>query len=290
MNTTTKTSPTHYPVFVLCGSDPERRKLLQVIDPEEKYPSKALLPFLGKRVIDWQLEALSASPYVQDIYLIGLSAEEAPVDIPVEYIPCQTTSSVLEKLETGLSYLREHGQEPKMIVVSTADTPGIRTDSINTFLEALSRFQGYNAVITGVPIEATKEIFPDHGRVVAYLQDHHLYPGDMFSLSPNTIEKAKKIIHDLAVRRRNYDRQAKNISLAPILRYIARKPRLWLMIFKYLVGKLSLSEAEESLSKAFGLRLKAVIIPDPGFGMDMDLPEDYERLKAYVRDKVELGT
>jgi len=62
-----------YPVLVLCGSDPERRELLKVLDPEEKYPSKVLLPFLGKRVIDWQLEALQASSYVGEIYLLGLT-------------------------------------------------------------------------------------------------------------------------------------------------------------------------------------------------------------------------
>jgi hypothetical protein len=28
-----------------------------------------------------------------------------------------------------------------------------------------------------------------------------------------------------------------------------------------------------------------VIIPDVGFGMDMDLPEDYERLEGFVRER-----
>ncbi len=274
-----------YPVLVLCGSDPERRKLLQVLDPEGKYPSKALLPFLEKRVIDWQLEALNASPYVQNIYLLGLSADEAPFDFPVQYIPCQTTSSILGKIQTGLKYLREQGQEPDMIVVSTADTPGISTKSINTFFEILTRSQGYDAIITSVPIGITEEIFPDHGRVVAYLRDHHIYPGEMFGLTPKAIIKGKEVIGELTTRRRKLNREAKKISLGPILRYIARKPGLWVMILKYLLGKLSLAETEKSLSKAFSLQLKVVVIPDPGFGMDMDLPEDYERLKAYVRGK-----
>ena len=55
------------------------------------------------------------------------------------------------------------------------------------------------------------------------------------------------------------------------------------MILKYLLRKLRVADTEESLSKAFGLKLKAAIIPDPGFGMDMDLPGDYEKLKSYVR-------
>lgn len=273
-----------YPVFVMCGSDPNRRELLKVLDPEEKYPSKALLPFLGKRVIDWQLEALRQSPYVGDIYLLGLGPNEAQFNFPAHYIPCQTTSSILEKLQTGLDYLSETGQEPEMIVVSTSDTPGIREKSINTFFEITSRSQGYDAILAGVPIEATEEIFPEHGRVVAHLKYHHIYPGEMFALTPKVITQSQRVIQELATRRRNYDREADDISLAPTLNYLARKPRLWLMILKYLLGILSLAEAEKTLSKAFGLELKVAIIPDPGFGMDMDLPEDYERLEAYVRE------
>ena len=83
-----------YPVFVMCGSDPSRRKLLQVLDPEEKYKSKALLPFLGRRVIDWQLEALRHSPFVENLYLIGLTKEDAPFDFPVHYVPSSTTADV----------------------------------------------------------------------------------------------------------------------------------------------------------------------------------------------------
>lgn len=52
-----------YPVFVMCGEDPRRRKMMAVLDPEGKYKSKALLPFLGRRLIDWQLEELRRSLY-----------------------------------------------------------------------------------------------------------------------------------------------------------------------------------------------------------------------------------
>ena len=60
-----------YPVFVMCGRDATRRKMMVELDPEGKYKSKALLPFLGRRLIDWQLEALAQSPYVENIYLLG---------------------------------------------------------------------------------------------------------------------------------------------------------------------------------------------------------------------------
>jgi len=76
-----------YPVFVMCGRDLKRRKIMEAVDPEGKYKTKALLPFLGKRLVDWQLEALRQSPYIEGLYLLGISEEDAKFDFPVHYVP-----------------------------------------------------------------------------------------------------------------------------------------------------------------------------------------------------------
>jgi NDP-sugar pyrophosphorylase family protein len=273
-----------YPVLVLCGSDRKRRKLLTELDPERKYKSKALLPFLGKRVIDWQIEAFQGSPYVKDMYLLGLTEVDAQFEKPVHYIPVAATSRIDEKLVAGLNYLLDHNEDTKTIIVTTSDTPGLETKSINMFFEALENLDGeYDGVVTVVPEQAALREFGTRNRVVARFRDHQVFPGELFALSARAIIGAQKEIKDVSHIRRLFNRQKQNISLGPILRYIARKPGLWLMIIKYLLRNLTLEEAETALSKAFRFRLKAIIIPDPGFGMDMDLPEDYQSLENYVR-------
>jgi len=273
---------TQYPVLVLCGSDQKRRQLLEELDPDQKYTSKALLPFVGKRVIDWQLEALYASPFVKDIYLLGLNDQEIEFEVPVHLVPITPTSSQLEKLEAGLAYLENQGENPATVIISTSDTPGITTTSINQFFEAVQEHPEADVIICGVSLGPTEELFPNHGRVVGHLKEDDLYPGEMFALTPRAIRDGKMVIQELSARRRKFNRQAKNVSLGPLIRYIARKPYLWGMILKYLTGQLSLLDAERSLSKAFKLNVKAVVITDPGFGMDMDLPEDFQRLEEYV--------
>lgn len=273
-----------YPVLVLCGSDRKRRKLLNELDPERKYKSKALLPFLGKRVIDWQLEAFQASPYVKDIYLLGLTEEDIQFETPVHYVPVPATSRIDEKLVAGFNYLSDHDEDTTTIIVTTSDTPGLETKSINLFFEALENLDGvYDGIVTAVPEQAALKEFSTRNRVVARFRDHQVFPGELFAFSERAIIGAQKEIQDVSQIRRLFNRQKKNISLGPILRYIARKPQLWVMIIKYLLRTLTLEEAETALSKAFQFRLKAVIIPDPGFGMDMDLPEDYQSLETYVR-------
>ena len=272
-----------YPVLVLCGSDPERRELLKVLDPEEKYPSKVLLPFLGKRVIDWQLEELQASSYVGEIYLLGLTQSDYPIKDPIHHIPIDTTSTILEKITAGSKIISKNYPDLNHIVISTGDTPAITTKSIDLFFRELIQHNNADVLITGVPEDITLEIFPDHGRVVGKFKDQYIYLGEMFALRKNILPVLENEINQLSSRRRQFNRRSDTSKLGPILRYLARKPGLWLMIIKYLRGNLTVDELETILSKVFNLNIKTAIIPDPGFGMDMDLPEDYQKLSDYIK-------
>ncbi len=272
-----------YPVLVLCGSDPERRELLKVLDPEEKYPSKVLLPLLGKRVIDWQLEALLASSYVGEIYLLGLTQSDYPIKDPIHHIPIDTTSTILEKITAGSKIISKNYPDLEHIVISTGDAPAITTKSIDLFFRELIQHNDADVLLTGVPEDITLEIFPDHGRVVGKFKDQDIYPGEMFALRNNILPVLENEINQLSSRRRQFNRRSDTSKLGPILRYLARKPGLWLMIIKYLRGILTVDELETILSKVFNLNIKTAIIPDPGFGMDMDLPEDYQKLSDYIK-------
>ena len=105
----------------------------------------------------------------------------------------------------------------------------------------------------------------------------------MFALRYNILPVLEEEIDQLASRRRQFNRRTDTSKLGPILRYFARNPGLWLMIIKYLRGILTLDELESTLSKTYKLKIKTAIIPDPGFGMDLDLPEDYQKLSDYIK-------
>ena len=272
-----------YPVFVMCGSDLQRRQLLQVIDPDEQFKSKALLPFLGKRLIDWQLEALSKSPYVEGLYLIGLNEADAQFDYPVHYVPIETSSDFLDKLMAGLDFLTRQDKNPELVVISTCDTPGIRLEDINFFFEQLNTRNGEEFLLSLVPEDLIEAAFPGSRRVVMRFRDYQLVPGEMYALSPRAIHLGRDFIAGISQRRRQINRRARKVNPAPVIRLLAKKPEMWLVIMKYLLHSASLADAEQAMTKSFACKSKAVIIPDAGFGMDMDLPEDFERLEAYVQ-------
>jgi len=279
------TDQTHpkFPVFVMCGRDFHRRRLMKTIDPEGHYKTKALLPFLGKRLIDWQLEELKKSPYVEGLYLIGLSEDDARFDYPIHYVPGETVSDFGDKLSWGLDYLDKLGKSSNIVIVSSCDAPGIRVKEIDEFFKAMGEDPGKDAYISLVPEDVAEVVFPKSGRVVARFRDFDVFPGELFALSPRAIRVQKKVIGELGLQRRKINRSKNKINLGPMLSYLAHKPGTWPLIIKYIRGRASLGDGERVLSRVFGCDIKGVIIPEAGFGMDMDLPEDYARLEDYVK-------
>lgn len=276
-------SQSTYPVFVMCGRDRKRRKLMETVDPEGQYKTKALLPFLGKRLVDWQLEPLTQSPYVGSIYLLGLSEEDAKFDFPVHYIPCETISDFGDKLIRGLDYLDQKGENPDLIIISSCDAPGIRVKEIDQFFEEIKDYPDKDVFISLVPEDVGEAVFPKSGRVVARFSDYVVFPGELMALSPRAIRMQKQVIDELGLQRRKINREKKKISLGPMLSYLAKRPAIWPLLLKFVLGMATLAEGERGVSRAFGSEIKGVIISDAGFGMDMDLPGDYERLEEYVR-------
>ena len=271
-----------YPVFVLCGRDPKRRRLMEEVDPDGQYDVKALLPFLGKRVIDWQVEALAASAYVSELYLLGLSEAEAQFDLPLTYVPVARTAGFAEKLLDGLDHIQAHGHVPTQIVISTSDAPGITTACVDVFFRELTRYPGYDFVLGVVPEALAEETFGDPGRAVGRFRDVQVFPGELYALSPRAIRQGHALISQILQRRRRVNRHTGFVGLWPIIWLLVLKRQMWLFVLRYLLGRATLSDAERAFSSAFNCRTKAIVVHDVGFGMDMDLPEDYERLKAYV--------
>ncbi len=279
-----------YPVFVMCGRDKKKRELLEVLDPDNNYKVKTLLPFLGKRVIDWQLEEINKSPYVEDIYIIGLSEEMIKFDYPVHYVPVDTLANFADKLIAGIKYFDSLGKKADTFIISSSDTPGITVESINEFFEKLTKIGKADYVASLVPEDITEEEFPDAKRVVARFRDHNVYPGELFTLSRYGIETGKKIIDEIGERRQKIKRRKGGGELTVIMKMIFKKPRVWPLILKYLLGLLKLKGGEKLISILFNGVVKTIIIRDAGFGMDMDLPEDYERLRQYVMKTKNVST
>lgn len=104
-------------------------------------------------------------------------------------------------------------------------------------------------------------------------------------MSEKGIRTGQAIIDETGKGRRRIkkqNREKKNSALTPIIRIVLRKPRTWPLIIKFLRGNLKIAQGEKLLEIISKVKVKSVIVNDAAFGMDIDLTEDYMKLKEYV--------
>ena len=264
-----------YHVFLLAGRDFERREIMKVLDPKKKYKSKVLLPIYDKTVIEWVAEEYSKSPYVEKICIIGLSEEDIKFKVPVEYIPVDSFAPLSQKYLAGLKYLEDNNLPTKKIIFSSSDCPGVKVDTLNYFLDQIEGMDGFDFILSVIPLEKVEEAFPDSKRGVASFKDGNVTQGELAMFSPYALRKHEKTIDVFMALR-------KKRSFWSLFWYVARRPSAWYRLFKIAIGKGTLKDAVIGFNRAFKIKADVVIIEDPGLSLDMDLPEDYDKLKNYV--------
>ncbi|MCE7740229.1 MAG: hypothetical protein GPJ50_12715 [Candidatus Heimdallarchaeota archaeon] len=265
-----------FPILLMSGRDKDiRREIMQVLDPEEKYKGKCLLPFLGKPVIAWVVEELVKSEYVEGIYVLGVSREDIDFGDQVEYVPIDFFADLHEKYLAGYEYLKAQGKEFDDYVVCMADTPAITVERIDEFLSQLSKMEGYDFVLPLVPYELSKKWFPDAGRVTGNFRDYQIFPGEMMSFSARGIVEGQKVIEDISILRRKR-------SFWAVAWYVFRRPATWRKLLKIVLKLAKLKDAIRVMELAFKIKMGWMIIEDLGFGLDMDVSQNYEQLERYM--------
>lgn len=265
-----------FPVFLFAGRDEVRRDLLVFHDPNEKFKAKSLLPFLGKPLVQWVIDVLEESEYVDKIYILGLNESDADLSGNLEYVPVRTRGTLYSKYKAGLKYLRSKNINPDNIIITFSDIPGMTLKGFNQFMEALQDRRGYDFVLGVVPADIIEDAIPNSERAVARIGKHNLVQGDVLFLSPRAIDEGEEVI-------KSFSNIRKKRSFKQILKFIAKKPRSWSKILKIFLKTATLEDAVLGFERAFGCKADVVLLDDPGIGMDMDLPGDYEKLEKYVK-------
>ena len=252
-----------------------RREIMKQLDPDEKYKGKCLLPLLGKPVIQWVVDELVQSKYIEGIYSLGVSREDIDFGDKVEYVPVDFFDDLSEKWLAGYEYLKAQGKEFDDYVICMADTPGMTIEKIEEFFEKLTTMKGYDFILSLVPYELSKKWFPDAGRVTGNFRDYHIFPGEMMTYSAYALTEGKKIFDDISRLRRKR-------SFWAVAWYVFRKPKTWPKMLKIVLGIAKLDDAIRALELSFNMKMGYIFIEDLGFGLDMDVPQNYEQLEEYM--------
>jgi len=236
-------------------------------DPLAEYTRdspKALIPIAGKPMIAYVVDALAGSRYVQHVIVVALDpAAEVQFPVPVEYVP--DAGGILANTEAGLQYAQDHYPDADAILLSSCDVPTITPTIVDAFIEECLRTDHdlYYSIVERSVMEAR---FPGSRRSYIHLREGDFAGGDLFLVRPTIALDQQELWQSLTGARKSVLRQTRMIGLWPL--------------FKLIIRRLSLAEAEQRGSKALNVRGKAVPFPYAEAGMDVDKPFQLEIVRA----------
>ena len=225
---------------------------------------KALAPVGGTPMAQRVLEALGDSRQVGGRMLCGppeaLMTEQSQfrhwLNVNgIEWTAPQTTpsASALVSMES---------LAPEMpILLTTADHALLSATIIDHFCRE-ARASGFDALVGLASHELVTRAYPETSRTVVKLRGGAYCGCNLFAfLSP----AGRKVA--------NYWRRVENQRKRP-LRVVGAVG--WIAVLRFLLGRLSLDEALERLSRRVGARVGAVLLPFPEAAVDVDTAADWK--------------
>ena len=174
--------------------------------------------------------------------------------MPPQASPSRSAYDVLSKLPLD-----------EQVLLTTADHPLLTSEIVNEFCAASSK-SGADLTVGLAPYALVREEFPAMKKTVLRFRDGEFCGCNLFSfLTPEGREAA------------NYWREVEAQRKSP-LRVI--RALGWFSVAKYLLGKLTLDDALNSLSRNLGLQVRAVILPYADAAVDVDSVSDYRLVQA----------
>jgi len=225
---------------------------------------KALLEMQGKPMIQWVLDALNDANTIDDIIIIGLSADSGVGCEKVkEFFPSH--GDMLENIRAGVAKVMEINPSASHTIVVSSDIPAI-TDEIvdwvvNTALESDDDL--YYNLVTRQTMEAR---YPTSNRSFVRLKDVEVCGGDMNVIRTMTVTGNDELWKRIVNARKN------PIKQAALLGY----DTLFLLLFRII----TLEGAVKKVSKRVNLKGRAILSPYAEIAMDVDKPHQLEIMIA----------
>lgn len=220
---------------------------------------KALVPVAGMPMLARVLDTLAASPWIGRIAISAPdSAALAPAlggtpGLPLRFLPAgaspvQSVLAAMEELDDGLPLL-----------ITTSDHPLLDAAMIDSFCAAAVTGDGDLAVALACAAEVRAR-YPGAVRTVLRFRDGGYCGCNMFA-----------VLRPEAVAAVRFWRQVESRRKAPWRLARAFGP---LMLARFLLGRLTLTQAVALAGARLGVTARAVVLPHPEAAIDVDTAAD----------------
>jgi len=241
-------------VLILAG---QREGVIDPLCAAAGVDRKAIIPINGKPMINYVIEALSAAKLKLPFHVSGFDAA---------YNKCLTQSpSATGPAGSAHAALTEGIKFP--CLMTTCDHPLLTQYMLDIFISKAQK-TGADFCVGFAEKSVIQPAYPNVKRTYWNFSDTPVSGCNLFYIAN---EKGLKVIE--------FWKQAQHLRKQPIklARMIA-----WSLLFKYLLGRLSLDEAFDYVSKRLAITAKPVLIPIAEAAIDVDKPSDKDLVETIL--------
>ena len=222
---------------------------------------KALLPIVGKPMVQWALDAVAAIERMENVVIIGLTPEHGLHcgTKPVHYI--RSAGSIFDNARAGCARVLELNPGSRRTLWVSADLPLLTPAMLDWFIDRTMRSEHelYYQIIEQSVMESH---FPTCKRTYTKLKGKTVCGGDVSAINPNVASSAHPAFRTISAARKSVAKQAALIGLWPLLLLLTQQ--------------LTTDRAAAIVRKRLGLHGIFIDTPYPEMGMDVDKPEQYD--------------
>lgn len=214
--------------------------------------AKALVPFEGKPLACYVLDALRASLYVHRSLYVGEG------DAALEATTLPPGNSFVESFSVGVAAALEQSPDRRVLVV-TADLPWLKAQALDDFLGAALGMPEATLVYPIIQKETATTQFPAQHRTFVKLREGRFTGGNMMLLSPQMVPVLLPFVE------RAYRGRKNPLALARLFGFD--------FILKLVAGRLSLEAIEARATQTLGQPVRVFVSGYASIGADVDKPE-----------------
>lgn len=232
--------------------------------------SKAMLDIAGKPMIQWVLDALSASQKVENVIIIGLGEKvNVKCSKPIYHISNQ--GRMLANIVAGVEKSLELNPETQHVLIVSSDIPALTGEMVDWLVEQVET-EPCDLYYGVIPREVMDKRYPNSKRTWTHLKDMDVCGADINAAHVRMATEHLETWEALIGNRKSPLKQASIIGFGTL--------------FLLLTRQLTLAEAVQRACASIGIQGKAIVWPWAEAGMDVDKPHQLEIMREDLEGKL----
>jgi GTP:adenosylcobinamide-phosphate guanylyltransferase len=241
---------------ILAGDNQADVKAINVIN-------KALLNICGRPMVEYVVDALRGSSYIDRISIVG------PVEFLTKHLGekvdyyFEEQGSFFQNLDTAIQPFKED----KNIIIISSDIPMITSQVIDDFINRCAD-KDADLCYPIVDKKTNQSMFPGFNRTYVKLKEGSFTGGNIFYINPRVIDSCRDFVIKLIDYRKTPWKTAGLLGMD--------------LLTMLILGRLPISYIEKRFSDLLNIKAVAVISPFPQLANDVDKPSDIEMVEKYL--------